>query len=494
MVIEAKLMRQTRSQATIRLSVRDSGIGIPEDRQEAIFESFTQADGSTTRRYGGTGLGLTICRQLVDLMNGRIGLESEEGKGSVFWLELDLLKQAHTSKKAVAKKSLECMRVLVVDDNQTNRTILCEQLKSWGCVPTQACSGTEALEIASQTDPFGLVITDLHMPKLDGDATTKQLKQMEGYDQTPVVLLTSVCSRNVEAKHLYAATLTKPARQAQLLSTLLRVTGNDEEVEEHGGEPARRVSGKENSCKDVRILVAEDNMVNQKLLSHLLRRCGCQVTMTSNGQQALDAFKVASFDLVLMDVQMPVMDGFESTMLIRELESARARKVPIVAITAHAMEGDREKCLEAGMDDYLTKPIKHESLIAIIEKWITNETAQSHFKAPMFNFDALARSCEGDHQLEVELLNLFLQSGQASLEKLDAAVKVEDAGLVVQEAHCLKGSCLALGAEELAEICANLEAIGRSGDLGAAAFLTLSARRKFENLCMVLRDHMSKVA
>jgi signal transduction histidine kinase/DNA-binding response OmpR family regulator len=489
-VVEARMVRSTKKQATVRIAVRDTGIGIPESRQNAIFESFTQVDGSTTRRFGGTGLGLTICWQLMELMRGRIGVESEVGKGSTFWLELDLPKQAdHPAPLAAGPRNLEGLNVLIVDDNETNRRILKENLRAWGCKPTEVESGQKAIAAAS-AERFDLVIMDLHMPEMDGHEATRQMRAITDYEEVPFILLTSVCSKGVKEEQLYQAVLTKPARQTQLLAALLRVTRTA--VKEDIVPIARNGSPGRDRTENLKVLVAEDNLVNQKLLGHLLTKCGCKFALTSNGLEALDAIAKDRFDLILMDVQMPLMDGFEATSKIRDLEAKAERRTPIIAITAHAMEGDRDRCLESGMDDYLTKPVKADALVAMIKKWSKIPAAGS-LTTPIFNFDVLNRSCDGDRELEIELLNIFLVSGKGYLSRLEEAVAAGDPKRVVIEAHSLKGSCYALGATELADLCANLEALAKDGDLSAAEFLVVSATRKFEKLGAVLREHLSQV-
>ncbi len=348
--------------------MNDTGIGIPEDRQAAIFESFTQVDGSTSRRFGGTGLGLTICRQLVEMMGGRIGLTSVPGEGSTFWFELSLPKQANAPLPAVLPLDLTDSRILVVDDNATNRRILREQLKSWKCRCVEAADGFQALEILAKPGfKFDTMILDYQMPGMDGEELALSIRNDRNHASTPIVLLSSVCSGVHGAGAEFDAVLTKPVRQSQLLETLLRVrqTGPAEFSENLSAASSQS----ETIRPGVRVLVAEDNPVNQKVLDHFLARFGCQTVLASSGWEAVTALEEGDFDLVLMDVQMPGMDGFEATARQRARELETGGRVPIVAITAHAMEGDREKCLEAGMDDYLTKPVKADELLRMLETW-----------------------------------------------------------------------------------------------------------------------------
>jgi len=362
-VIEARLVAQTEAEATIRLSVRDSGIGIPTSRQEAIFESFTQADGSTTRRYGGTGLGLTICRQLTQLMGGRIGVESEPGRGSTFWVELPLPKQqAALAPRASLPPRLEGLRALIVDDNAVNRRILREQLRSWGCRTEEAAGGQEALGVlaGSDGDPFGLALLDMMMPEMDGEATAQAIQADARWRSLPLVLLSSAGSRGSREEMRvsgFAAALIKPVRQSQLFDVLGTVLAEGKASPKVEKEAAAAVEP-----LGLRILLAEDNSTNQKLALRLLGKWGCRADAVASGQEALDALAQTPYDAVLMDVQMPEMDGLEATAAIRRREAGGGRHIPVIAMTANAMQGDRERCLQSGMDDYVSKPIRPQEL------------------------------------------------------------------------------------------------------------------------------------
>ena len=362
-VIEARLVAQTAGDATVRLSVRDSGIGIPESRQEAIFESFTQADGSTTRRYGGTGLGLTICRQLTHLMGGRIGVESEPGRGSAFWVELPLPKQpAAPAPPASLPPRLAGLRALIVDDNAVNRRILREQLRSWGCRTEEAAGGREALDIlgGADGDLFGLALLDMMMPDMDGEETARAIRADARWRGIPLVLLSSAGSQGGRAEmqeSTFAAALVKPVRQSQLFDVLTAVLAEKKASPKVQKEAAAAVEP-----LNLRILLAEDNSTNQKLALRLLGKWGCRADAVASGREALDALAQAPYDAVLMDVQMPEMDGLEATAAIRRREAAGGRRIPVIAMTANAMQGDRERCLQSGMDDYVSKPIRSQEL------------------------------------------------------------------------------------------------------------------------------------
>jgi two-component system sensor histidine kinase/response regulator len=356
----------------LHMSVTDTGVGIPLDRQKRIFEAFSQADGSTTRKFGGTGLGLTISTRLVELMGGRIWVESESGKGSTFHFTSWLVVQEKVATAASVEASqLRDMPVLIVDDNFTNRRVLEGMLSRWGMKPVSvegALAAIPAMETAARdAHPFSIVIVDGQMPGIDGFTLVKQIQERPELGSTAIVMLTSIGQKG-DAAHCrqlgISAYLLKPARQNELLETLCRVL--------------RKSSGTESSALITRhtlreergrlqILLAEDNLVNQTLAVRLLQKRGYVVTVAGDGRAALAALEKRSYDLVLMDVQMPEMDGFEATAAIRKNEAGGARRTPILAMTAHALKGDQERCLAAGMDGYVSKPIRSADLFAAIE-------------------------------------------------------------------------------------------------------------------------------
>jgi signal transduction histidine kinase/DNA-binding response OmpR family regulator len=375
--VETSVLNETATHARIRVAVRDTGIGIEKDRQTAIFDAFTQADGSTTRRYGGTGLGLTVTKQLAELMGGEVGMESVFGSGSTFWFEVVLEKQASKASTIRPAISLGGMRVLIVDDNATNRRILREQLNSWGCIPVEASSGGQALSLllSSREDkPFDLILMDFQMPDMDGLATSRALRNIPPYQRVPILLLTSVCVRPANSMlHSvdFAAVLTKPLRQSHLWNAIANVVGTAE-ADIEPAKPAPVTSTAEANADaaihlGLRVLVAEDNAVNAMVIKRRLEMWGCEYVAVVNGREAVQEVEKGPFDVVLMDVQMPEMDGFEATAKIREREIVGGRRTPVIALTAHAMQGDRDRCLSAGMDDYVTKPINVKGLFAKLQ-------------------------------------------------------------------------------------------------------------------------------
>ena len=381
--IRASLDDEDTTNATVRFSVTDTGIGIRQDRIDLLFQSFSQADSSTTRKYGGTGLGLAISKQLAEAMGGQIGVESEEGKGSTFWFTAVLEKQPESKeKRIVVHEDISGKRILIVDDNATNRYVLKEQLKSWECRYEKTSSGEQALEKLSRAlidkDPFEIAIIDMQMPGMDGETVGKKIKQDPDLKNTILVLMTSIGQRG-DAKRLekigFAAYLTKPIRQSKLYDCLATVTGIQKETtKDRSTKIITRYSLAEDRKRNVRILLAEDNMINQKVALNILKKLGYSADAVANGEEAVKALEMIPYDIVLMDCQMPEMDGYEATGEIRNPESkVLDHNVTIVAMTANAMKGDRENCLKAGMDDYLSKPVKPKELSDMLDKWLAGQ-------------------------------------------------------------------------------------------------------------------------
>jgi PAS domain S-box-containing protein len=506
--METELVSESEKNVRFRMIVRDTGIGIPPDRQHAIFESFTQADGTTTRRYGGTGLGLTISRQLTRLMGGEIGLRSEPGKGSSFWVELELTKQANArSLVSEAPRDIRGTHVLVIDDNPTNRVILREQLRSWGCIPHDIDGGEHALSTLSaceKDEPIGLILMDMQMPGIDGEQTARLIKGEERYRNIPIILLSSIGSRGTSEelrKKGFHAALTKPVRQSHLLNTLVETLGcpiiSVMPENSNNGFPDAPVA-----AKSLRILLAEDNMVNQKVALRMLEKWGCRADAVSNGKEVLEMVAQVPYDIILMDVQMPEMDGFEATGAIRSREQMTGKHIPIIAMTAHAMEGDRERCIAAGMDDYVAKPVKPNDLHDALLRWgasrkeqkVTAHSQRISGSDKIFDFDRLHKSCGDDEEFEKEVLTVYLESAMKTLDELDDAIKAGDAAQIDLSAHGLKGSSRTLGAEAMGAACQELELIGKSANLDNAPETMMKIRNEFARLEQTLNEFISEKA
>ncbi len=370
--------------ATLRFVVRDTGIGIPREKLPLIFEKFMQVDASTTRRYGGTGLGLAIARRLVELMGGEIGVESEEGRGSTFWFVVTLPRQAQNEERQPALPvDLHGVRVLVVDDNATNREILCAQLAAWGMAPMAVADGAAALRLLDQAAADRalprLAILDMQMPEMDGAMLGATLRQDARFARLPFIMMSSM-GADSDVRRMqqlgFAAYLVKPVRQSELLLTLQQVISQATALQARANNGHTTIPRL--TRPDVRVLVAEDNAVNQQVAIGVLRRMGAHADAVASGSEAVEALRQAPYDIVLMDVQMPEMDGLEATRQIRCEESETNKpRIPIIAMTAHALQSDRDRCLAAGMDDYVAKPVKPQELYTVLEKWLVNGQGDS---------------------------------------------------------------------------------------------------------------------
>jgi len=367
----------------------DTGIGIPPEYVDRLFQSFSQIDASTTRKYGGTGLGLAICKKLAELMGGTIGVASVPGQGSTFWFTIQV-KEGQTENRKdreIATQSrgdLRNLHVLIVDDNATNRLLLRRQISTWGMYADFAEDGMQALELLKTAfekgEPYHLALLDLQMPRMDGLELAHAIRTTPAFTSIKLVLLTSVGEREEQERARQAgidAYLTKPVRQARLLTCLTSLMGQTPVSDTLTASQENFPQLETTDMGGIRplILVAEDNAVNQKLAIRLLEKLGYRADVVANGLEALEALSRISYQAVLMDCQMPEMDGYEATREIRRREVAASptSRMPVIAMTANAMQGDREQCLEAGMDDYLTKPIKPEELRAMLKRWIRQQ-------------------------------------------------------------------------------------------------------------------------
>jgi two-component system sensor histidine kinase/response regulator len=489
------------TRATVRFSVTDTGIGIPKDRMHRLFQSFSQVDSSTTRKYGGTGLGLTISKQLAEIMGGQIGVESEESKGSTFWFTAVFEKQPEgKNKRVVVPKDIKGKRILIVDDNATNCYVLREQLKSWGCRYAEASSGVKALEKLRQAvadkDPFEISILDMQVPEMDGKTLGRTIKQDPDLRNTILVMMTSMGQRG-DAKRFeeigFAAYLTKPVNHSKLYECLASVAGLQENTGNNKAAPiVTRHSLAEDKKRRVRILVAEDNIINQKVIISTLKKLGYNADAVANGKEAVKTLEMIPYDIVLMDCQMPEMDGYEATGEIRKRSSkVLNHKVPIIAITANAMRSDREKCLQAGMDDYLSKPVYPKELSDMLEKWIGTQDASQQKKAAVrdivpeqnvFDKAGLLDRLMGDEELAQEILGEFLEDVPRKFVALKQALDNGDAPSVQLQAHTIKGESANVGGEVLRQTAFEIEKAGKAGDLATVKARMTELEAQFDRL------------
>ena len=376
-VVRVSCPERSMLDAMVRVEVQDTGVGIAPETRFKLFESFTQADSSTTRKYGGTGLGLAISRRLSELLGGSVGVESKVGEGSTFWFtcKLKLTEKPETLLPALA--SLEGMDVLVVDDNATNRKVLRLQLRRWGLNVHEAKSPEEALDQAHRClrdgRRFDLAILDYHMPNMHGVTLAAELRKFAHLNNVPIILLTSVAERGHVSATKNAgirAYLTKPIRMAHLYDAIATVLGLEHESGDNKTFVTQHTLAENAARRKARLLLVEDNAVNQKVALKMLEKLGYRVDVVTNGQEAVEAVQQIHYDGILMDCQMPVMDGYEATRRIRALQNGTHEPIPIIAMTANALEGDRQKCLDAGMDDYLSKPLAKDHLTKTLDHWV----------------------------------------------------------------------------------------------------------------------------
>jgi len=504
-MIHVTLAEKTADRVQIEFAVTDTGIGIPPEAQALLFKPFSQADTSTTRKFGGTGLGLAICKQLVEQMEGQIGIESVPGQGSTFRFTVWLTQQAAPVQEvSLPRGTLQGRRLCIVDDNATNRLILEQYASQWGLQSATASDGYQALALlrdaATRGEPFDLAILDMQMPRMDGLELGRTITSDSTLAATRLVLLTSIGLRGHAEKAKQAgiaAYLTKPVHRSQLYDCLTVLLGVPvKRAHELGasepGERSHNALLTRHTLKEAaivaraRILVAEDNIVNQKVAVRQLEKLGYRADVVANGLEVVDAVSWVSYAAVLMDCHMPELDGFDATAQIRTWEAAQGdRRVPIIAMTADAMQGDREKCLKAGMDDYLAKPVKLEGLEAVLARWVPSPSSSAATPPEPASSDH-RESVNGPvddavladlHRLDANgnllgtLITHFLEDTPTSLTALDDALQRGDPQAVTRVAHELSGSSGNVGARRMRQFCVELQALGKAKDLTKAGEL-----------------------
>lgn len=519
-VVRVKLEHKHSDKIELHFSVADTGIGIPQSSQKNLFDAFTQADSTISRRYGGTGLGLTISKQLVELMEGEIGIESEEGSGATFWFTSKF--EANEQNLYLSTPDiLKGSRILIVDDNDTTRNILLQQLRSVEVLVEEANAGERGLELlktaAKNNEPFEVAVIDLNMPGLNGVELSKLIKEEPALRKTSILLMPSIDDhgvlRNIKRMGIDAY-IFKPIRQTDFyreLSKLLGKNTNDgpderpldaeEQHEEIAIGEAFLDAPDASLVGSARILIAEDDRVNQKLLSIQVNKLGFVTDLVGNGQEALDAVRDNEYSLVLMDCQMPVMDGLKASEKIRESESESNTHLPIVAITANVFDDDEAKCLDAGMDGYVRKPVKQDELKQVIAKWMrkpgsTRTTPEiEHLPAKDILSEALhidqrlielAEAC-GD-EVNLECIEVFLEDMEISVRNLEKALKQNNEKNIEREAHKLKGSTSNMGARRLPVICQNLIEMARAGQIEEIRSKVKEVSDEFEKLKPIYED------
>ncbi|HEX5284511.1 MAG TPA: response regulator [Bryocella sp.] len=479
----------------IHFVVSDTGIGISSNKLTAIFEAFSQADSSTTRQFGGTGLGLTISRRLVEMMGGSLWAESEPVVGSKFHFTLPLRESRESAREitvAGSDVSLTDVKVLIVDDNRTNRRILDGLMKHWGMFSTSVADGEQALhelEAARRSGAgYDLVLTDMQMPKMDGFGLIQEIKRKRDLSAPAIMMLTSGGRRGDAARCAelgIAAYLYKPVRQSELREAIVRVLSRKNGAGDQPTLTRYDLPEQKPTVQHLNILLAEDNLINQKLAVRLLQKRGHTVTVANNGREALATLEKTAFDLVMMDVQMPEMDGFQATVELRRRERGTGGRIPVVAMTALAMKGDKERCLQAGMDAYLSKPIRPEELDRVLESYTSRGTAKRGSAevagtVDSVNMEALLKSVDADRGFIAELAEIFREDYPRHLKALRDGIIFSDSEKVRGEAHALKGALSNLFATQACLLAASLETKGRSGDLAGAVRTLDELERELE--------------
>lgn len=519
-VLRLSDVRDATGKSHFSFEVKDSGIGIAEKNAALIFDSFAQADVSTTREYGGTGLGLAISKQLVELMDGKIGVESTLGAGSTFWFTLPL--PVAIRPLANQNSSLECLtgvRVLIVDDNETNCALFKEQLSAWEVESETANGASAALTImnarAAKREYFDLVLLDYLMPGKDGLAFARDLRARKDLGEPGILLFSSTGTENVEADFESAGVdllLAKPVRRAQLHSSIVSVL-QDGKNEERVVAPPSTVPQRHSRALNLDVLLVEDIPINMQVARHMLQALGCHVREAQNGQEALDEIATEMPDVVLMDCQMPIMDGYTATRNYRESECDSCERLPIIALTANALAEDRQKCLDAGMDDFISKPFKRDILAEVLKRWrtgtfevtapiakISSTVVRPHAErnSSCIEPEALRQIAELDpesgNELVCSVIDTYIDNTNTLIRELRSAGKIKDSEAVARVAHALKSSSANVGANRLAKLCSSIESGARAGELDVLTRKLGQAANEYDAVIAELRITQGEIA
>jgi len=517
-VVRVSLAEKNENDFLLRFSVRDTGIGIPADKIHQLFHKFSQVDASTTRKYGGTGLGLAISKQLAELMGGETGVNSEEGKGSEFWFTVRLGKQAKESPhENIPLADLQSVRVLIVDDNATNCEIQTRRFAFWGMRPAEAQNGPEALQrlydALHENDPFAIAVIDMQMPGMDGETLGRTIKADKRLADIQMVMLTSLGTRG-DARHFqeigFAAYATKPIQHQELKTVLSLVLADPARGQTFQSIVTRHTAREtKNPFPDytaqfpgytARILLAEDNITNQHVALGILKQLGLRADAVANGAEVLKALELLPYDLVLMDVQMPEMDGLEATGHIRNRQSAvRNHDIPIIAMTANALQGDREICLQAGMNDYVSKPVSPQVLAKALKKWLPQETltttaqlsvtsdqsssvVSQDSELPVFDRAGMLERLMDDEELLQVVVDGFLGDIPVQIEALKGYIGNGDVAATERQAHNIKGASANVGGETLRAVACEMEKAAKAGDMAAVKTQIVELEAQFEQL------------